>query len=306
VKPFTINNNQSNPLVSVLMTVFNRSTYIADAVQSVINSTYSNWELIIVDDQSTDDSVYVAREYEKNDNRISVKVNEFNLGDYPNRNKAASLASGKYIKYLDADDLLYPHSLEIMVMTMEKFPNAAMGVSQQVYEDYKPYPFELTPFETYKRQFFKRGILGFAPTETIIRTDIFKELGGFTGKRYVGDVEFWLKLSALHNIVKLQSGLVFWRRHEGQEFQIGMQNNSYLINDYLCIINALNEINCPLNKEENTRAKKRAEFRHAHLIIKLAIKNSSPLAAYKAILATQFSFIKVIKSLLPWSIYSKI
>ena len=54
-------------------------------------------------------------------------LSQTNLGDYPNRNKAASYAKGKYIKYLDADDLIYPHGLEVMVHTMEQFPKAGLG-----------------------------------------------------------------------------------------------------------------------------------------------------------------------------------
>src|SRR4051812_47750099 len=92
------------PLVSVLMTSYNREKYIAQAIESVIASTYSNLELIIVDDCSKDSTVSIARSYAENDKRVKVYVNEKNLGDYPNRNKAASYATGKYLKYVDADD----------------------------------------------------------------------------------------------------------------------------------------------------------------------------------------------------------
>jgi glycosyltransferase involved in cell wall biosynthesis len=95
------------------------SDYIAEAIDSVINSNYQNWELIIVDDCSKDRTVEIARKYEKQDDRIKVYVNKTNLGDYPNRNRAASYAKGKYLKYVDADDLIYPHGLEVMVRALE-------------------------------------------------------------------------------------------------------------------------------------------------------------------------------------------
>src|SRR5260370_37746092 len=97
--------NLEKPLVSVLMTAYNREKYIAQAIESVLASTYTNFELIIVDDRSTDYSVEIARGYERKDKRVRVHVNEKNLGDYPNRNKAASYAVGKYIRYLDSDDV---------------------------------------------------------------------------------------------------------------------------------------------------------------------------------------------------------
>ena len=89
----------NSSLVSVLMTAYNRQQYIAEAIQSVIANTYQNWELIIVDDRSNGDTVAIAKKFAEKDNRIKVYINENNLGDYPNRNKAVSLAKGKYLKY---------------------------------------------------------------------------------------------------------------------------------------------------------------------------------------------------------------
>lgn len=89
------------PLVSILMTAYNREKYIAEAIESVLASTYTNFELIIVDDCSADRTLEIAKSYEEKDKRIKIYINEKNLGDYPNRNKAASLAKGVYLKYLE-------------------------------------------------------------------------------------------------------------------------------------------------------------------------------------------------------------
>jgi glycosyltransferase involved in cell wall biosynthesis len=115
---------QSQPLVSVLTTAYNRQEFVAEAIESVLSSTYKNWELIIVDDCSKDNTVAIAKGYARKDDRIKVNINEKNLGDYPNRNKAASYATGKYLKYLDSDDVLYREGLSKMVDFMERFPKA--------------------------------------------------------------------------------------------------------------------------------------------------------------------------------------
>ena len=81
-----------NPKISILTTVYNRDKYLAACIDSVLASSYQDWELIIVDDVSTDTSVAIAQRYEQKDARIKVYVNQTNLGDYPNRNKAASYA----------------------------------------------------------------------------------------------------------------------------------------------------------------------------------------------------------------------
>src|SRR5258706_11542994 len=137
----------ASPLVSILMTVYNREKYIASAIESVIQLQYNNWELIICDDCSIDNSMAIAKQYEGKDKRIRVYKNEVNLGDYPNRNRAASFAKGKYIKFLDSDDLIYPHGLDVMVNAMEQFTEAAFALSHTRPEDIKPYPFMLTPHE---------------------------------------------------------------------------------------------------------------------------------------------------------------
>ena len=92
------------PLVSILMTSYNREKYIHEAIESVLASTYKNFELIIVDDGSTDSTLQIAYAYAKKNERIRVYNNEKNLGDYPNRNKAASYASGEYMMFVDSDE----------------------------------------------------------------------------------------------------------------------------------------------------------------------------------------------------------
>ena len=119
--------SQEQPLVSVLMTAYNREQYISTAIESVLSSTFKNFELIIVDDGSKDKTVEIAKSYAAMDSRVKVIINEKNLGDYPNRNKAAYYANGKYLKYVDADDYIYPWGLELLIKMMEAFPNAGWG-----------------------------------------------------------------------------------------------------------------------------------------------------------------------------------
>lgn len=106
----------NQPLVSILMTSYNREEYIAQAIQSVLDSSFTNFELIIVDDGSKDQTLKIARSFAERDKRIKIYINEQNLGDYPNRNQAAKYAEGAYIKYLDSDDYLLPGGLNIVLI----------------------------------------------------------------------------------------------------------------------------------------------------------------------------------------------
>src|ERR1043165_8139265 len=102
------------PRVSVLLTAYNREAFIADAIESVLVQTFTDFELLIVDDGSTDRTVEIARRY-LHDSRGRLVQNEPNLGQFPNRNYAAQLARGEYLKFHDSDDLMYPHCLAVMI-----------------------------------------------------------------------------------------------------------------------------------------------------------------------------------------------
>lgn len=243
-------------LVSVLTTAFNREKYIEDAIKSVLNSTFKNFELVIVDDQSTDATLEIAREYERQDDRVRVHVNEENLGDYPNRNRAASLAEGKYIKYLDADDLIYPHGLEAMVRSIEQFPDAAFGLGRP--PSYTvPYPTQISPSELFREHFFEGVRWHNSPLSAIIRREAFEAVGGFSGRPYVGDMEMWLNLGARYPAVKLMGGFGFWRKHEAQETNY-RKTNEELARDtilrHLVQKEALRDSECPLPDSEKEAA----------------------------------------------------
>lgn len=210
----------SEKMVSVLMTAYNREKYIAEAIESVLASTFQDFELIIVDDYSNDKTVQIAKSYEARDCRIKVYINESNLGDYPNRNKAASYAKGKYLKYLDSDDIMYSHCLEVMVNAMEKFPNAAVGLTSNIKQFLFPYPHEFNPKEMLEAHFEKYGFLDVGPSGIIFKRDVFEKIGGFSGKRFYGDTELLLKICNGNNSLIFNGSLIFWRIHPEQEFFI--------------------------------------------------------------------------------------
>ena len=216
-----VNNSSIYPFVSVLTTSFNREAYISETIQSVLSSDFKNFELIIVDDFSTDNTVLIANQFAAGDHRIKVYVNEQNLGDYPNRNKAASYATGKYIKYIDSDDCLKPQTLSEMIEAMEKFPTAAFGFCDIKQVGNKSYPIFYTGREALQEHFFNRGLLLAGPSSSIIRRDCFESIGGFSGIRYISDYEAWLKLCLQYDVVVMPPDLVNIRLHTGQELDVG-------------------------------------------------------------------------------------
>jgi len=101
-----------NELVSIIIPTYNTEKFIRATLQSVQNQTHKNWEMILVDDASTDGTVSVIEEFAKNDSRIKLFKLEKNSGNGFARNIAVEKAVGKYIAYLDADDLWFSNKLE--------------------------------------------------------------------------------------------------------------------------------------------------------------------------------------------------
>lgn len=286
----------TTPLVSVLMTVYNREKYIAEAIESVLASTYTNFELIIVDDCSTDKSIEIARKYEAKDERIKVYINEKNLGDYPNRNRAASYATGRYIKYLDSDDIIYSHGLQVMVEAMEKFPEAALGIPNHIIEDKKPYPFLISSRESYIQHFLKSGIFGSGPTGTIIQRKKFREIDYFGKDTYVGsDTIAWLRLAALYPIVRIAPSLFWWRTHEGQEIVKGNVSGEYINKNFKYLFNILQSESCPLNEIEKKEAIRLLKKRFITTVVRIFWK--SPIKIFRMLTNNSITVSDILKSI---------
>jgi glycosyltransferase involved in cell wall biosynthesis len=269
------------PLVSVLMPTYNGEKYIGVAINSLLKSTYSNFELIVVDDCSTDNTFAILETLINDDERIKVFRNERNLGDYPNRNKAASLAVGKYLKYLDHDDYIYPWGLEIMVKNMEEFPNAGIGLFSLPQNSDNPFPIELTPRESYLYNFFGPGLFHKAPLSAIIRRTCFESCGGFMNIRYVGDFEFWLRAAQRYHFLLIHDSLVWYREHENQESRTMGEFESLI---YSRIEKKyINDLNSPLNLiQRKSLVKKRIK-----MYIQLAIISLVKFKVSNAFLSCQ-------------------
>ena len=107
-------------LVSIVMPAYNCEDFIGITLDSVINQTYQNWEVIVVDDCSTDNTAKLVQEYVKKDNRIKYHKLDKNSGAAVARNKAVDLANGKYMAFLDSDDVWFPEKLTKQIGYMEE------------------------------------------------------------------------------------------------------------------------------------------------------------------------------------------
>jgi glycosyltransferase involved in cell wall biosynthesis len=203
------NSNIEKPLVTVITVTYNSAAYVRDAIESVLSQTYENIEYIIGDDCSTDSTWKIVQEYK--DPRIRAYRNEKNLGEYSNRNKAISEATGKYLIFVDGDDLIYPHGIGYFVSQMEKFPKAAFAV-QKGYTANVVYPILLDSIEVLKNFYFgKFNLLTSSFASNFFNTSILKSAGKLSEQYITADEEIRLRLASQFPVLFVQ-GWVSWPR----------------------------------------------------------------------------------------------
>lgn len=244
----------NKPLVSVLMTAYNREKYIKQAVESVLVQTYNNWELIILDDCSKDKTYTIAKNLATKDSRIKVFKNEQNLGQFKNRNKVVGYAEGVYLKYLDSDDLLYPFAIEQLVYYMELHPEAGYGLCSIEQDPNQMFPLLLTPQKAYEYHYIKKQKIFYrAPLSSIIRKSAFYEAGGFPHEAVSGDFAMWHNLSLTFSVVLMPLGFVWYRVHNEQEMQKTRDNTLVQFEYFKVAEYFLKSNKCPLDTENRNK-----------------------------------------------------
>jgi glycosyltransferase involved in cell wall biosynthesis len=256
------------PRVSVLLTSYNRQDYIAASIESVLAQSLTDFELIICDDQSSDGTVGIANDYAGRDPRIRVSINPHNLGDYANRRRVASLARGRFLKYHDSDDVMYPHCLSTMVESLDAEPRAAFALSGSRSWPGGPCPMLLTPRLAYEREFLGSGLFQQGPASALFRTEAFEALGGFPEVDYSGDYLFWLRACTTVNVLLVPGDLFYYRIHAGQEFAKPASLAAYA-RGAAEAWRMLNSPECPLTGDALERGKRNFVFSQARGLYRL-------------------------------------
>jgi glycosyltransferase involved in cell wall biosynthesis len=211
------------PLVSVCIPSYNAAEFIGDTLRSVMAQTYNNLEIIICDDCSTDGTLAVVRQF--NDPRITINANAQNLGSSGNYNKILSLARGKYVKLLCADDLLAPDCIEKQVRAFEEHPadNLALVTAGKWIINKKGR-------RLFKVMFSGRGVVDGRrtvirsvlrgtniigePGLPLMRTDILRQTTGVIEEKYFtycNDFDLWCKILEHGNLFVINEPLFMFR-----------------------------------------------------------------------------------------------
>lgn len=199
-------------LVSIIMPSYNTGRFIKETIESVLAQTYSNWELIIVDDCSTDNTDEVVGQY-ISDNRIQYLKNDVNSGAAISRNRALREAKGKWISFLDSDDLWEPRKLEKQIAFMKKngYAFSYTDYMIQLNGEWLPYIY------TGPRVVTRRGMYNYCyfSTITVMYDRDVIGLVQIENLRKNNDYAMWLQVIEKSNCYRLPECLSYYIKHDG-------------------------------------------------------------------------------------------
>lgn len=235
-------------LISIVMTSYNYSDYISEAIESVIHQTYTNWELIIVDDASQDNSRDIINKYVEKDSRIKAFFNTKNLGLADSLKIGINNSRGEWITFLESDDYYFINNLEEKANLITQnfdfiFSNVQMVGDEKIIENSEKYYTMLIekgilPIESQLLHNFKNNICfkNIIPTfsSVMIKKNILKACSFHSFCKECLDHYLWSQISD-KNVFYLNKKLVFWRMHKDSYIN-SVKNNSFKTQLFLFLV----------------------------------------------------------------------
>lgn len=232
--------DHSQPKVSVIMTAYNTEKYLSDAIKSVLAQTYDNWELVIIDNGSSDRTGDIAATFARQDPRIIVRSLEENIGPALSRNESVRISQGKYLFLLDSDDIALPTRFETQVEFLEKHPEiGAVGSDADLIdENGKIVGHKSKPAGQAEIKFRMLLQTPFIHSSVCMRTEAFRKSGCFDAEfTYAEDYDLWSRMAANGCVfANIRQTLAQYRIH-GQSISISGDTQSkqaelsFLINE---------------------------------------------------------------------------
>lgn len=238
------------PLVTIAMPVYNTEKYLVECIESILSQTYSKWELIAVNDYSTDNSKEILTSYANRDSRIHTYDNTFEKGITPSLLLAESKSTGQYITRMDADDKMHPSKIEALLQVAQKNENTlAIGLvkyfseEKEIGEGYRSYENWINELAINKSSFeeiYKECVI---PSPSwMLNKKTFNKIGGFNALAYPEDYDLTFRMYKSNLKVEATNEVVhFWRDH----FARSSRNDpNYLDNRFIELkVNYFLEIN---------------------------------------------------------------
>ncbi len=271
------------PKVSILIPTYNNAHFLDDSISSALNQTFKDFELIIVDNASTDNTKEVVEKYLA-DARVTYRCNETNIGLVGNLNRCLEYASGEYIKFLLADDKFHPSVVGKMVAAMDAHLTVSLVASYKYYfgtmDALVTMPFQglVNGKEVVYETLRTHDFIG-DPTVVMFRRSNL-HLGGFRQLAWTCDWEMWIRHLCIGDCYFIAEPLVYIRKHPGQHTNtVVKQSFGHRFEEYYLYRNIKdkNEYNLDVSRFSlNLILKKKAINCAIYIMFPLLLKISQP------------------------------
>lgn len=210
--------NLETPKISVVMPVYNAEAYLKDAIESILNQTLNDFEFIIIDDASTDNSFKIIEDFSKKDDRIVILRNENNLGIAETRTKGTKYAKGKYIAVADADDISTSKRFEKEYNYLERHRECGVvGGFIQLFDSDSGKIIGVRKYYEDDTNLRKKLFLycPVAQPVSMIRKEVFDNIGYYDPKYPPAeDLDLWFRIGTKYKFANIQEILLKYRVHE--------------------------------------------------------------------------------------------
>jgi glycosyltransferase involved in cell wall biosynthesis len=219
----------SNPFFTIITVTYNSSQFVREAIESVLASTFTDFELIIGDDCSTDNTWTIINEYD--DSRIVKYRNETNLREYPNRNKALKMARGEWVIFIDGDDLIYSGALRKLNEYVEEYGSQINMVLMVQYLNWALIPFVISGKKFIVTSSTAKSLNNIAFTNTLFkRLNLLEHFNKCLSFRN-GDQVARFFVAQEGKILIVEDQLTWWRETPGQASSLIQRNIKSLLLD---------------------------------------------------------------------------
>lgn len=200
--------NEKQPLISVIMGVYNDKKFLSKSIDSILNQTYKNFEFIICDDCSNDGSWNILKKYEAKDERIKIIKNEKNLGLASSLNKCIKISKGNYIARMDSDDISIKDRFQKQIEYLENNPEISVIGTNVYYIDNSDHRYSKSENKTLKEISFQDTVKQtmLVHPSVMMRKQVLLDVGGYTVNdltKRAEDYDLWCKMKEKH--YKLQN-----------------------------------------------------------------------------------------------------
>ena len=211
-----------SPFVSVIMPVYNCAQYLREAIESILNQTFQDFEFIIINDGSTDNTPEILREYANKDSRIRV-INQPNSGIVTALNRGLKEAKGEWIFRMDGDDVALRHRFKTQIKTIENNTSLVLlgGWCQQVNSE--GFPLKINKYPSEHAKLLNRlemGLSFFPHSSACFHRDTVMKLGGYRERfLHAEDVDLWLRLSNVGEVSCYPGVIIKLRKYPDLTFE---------------------------------------------------------------------------------------